>query len=1510
MKGLGMRGRPKRVIKRSLTMMLAILLSNVLSLVGPLSSVAAFAATSGKVTGLSDQGLELSYTGDGDEPWTASGTTIKGNLTATKGTCQDTDHESSLTIKNNKSSEATLSFSYSPELNNGTATVDGASVNGKGTFSKSLQPGESITIHIKTKGGSTKITLTDIKLLMLTKPEVTFSAAEHGSYTVDGQVVSDTLERSKPSTESYHLVATADPGYRFLGWYDAKSGSYLSSNPTFDACFDTDANVSAQFVDQGMATYRVNSMLFADLDAAVHFAQDQGANAVYLHDSGTLSGSHVLPAGITLVIPMDDSATFYRDTPNPINEDKGRQSCYRKLTLEAGSSLRVNGAISLAGSYKAAAGSASGYMTGPFGQIQLDEGSSLVVQNGGSLYAWGFVTGDGSVTVESGAKAYEWYQIADFRGGSASGSMGNHVFPFSQYYVQNIEAPMTVEKGGSDIAYTGVYAMRSIKATSINFIGDDGLFKVVEGSLTRRYDGKTDRIDYEINGNCQLNNLKLKLAGISVNSSEYVLPITNNMTVGVEDGGSLTVNQDVALLPGVQLRIAQGGTVDVSSGTKMYVYDADEWDNNYVVNGKFKPVVYSPTKTYSRKDKDLVDARIDISGKLVANGEVYTTKGGAALVSTDGTGVYEQAGAPGTEVLTYQYTQDGANVTAHKIPVTSAQLMNADGSFTPTADAAPGTSIPYMDGVWKQAQKTYTVTWVDEDGTVLGTDEVEAGATAEYKGDEPTKAPTDEFEYAFSGWTPEVGPAFADVIYKATYKETRRSYTITWKNADGTVIGTDKVLYGEVPVYSGDTPTKQGDQQHSYAFAGWKAIAPDGSQTDITAVTGDATYTATFTESVNTYTVTWKNDDGTVLQTDKDVPYGTTPEYKEKTPKKAADAQFTYSFKGWTPEVSSVTGDVTYTATYEATVNQYTVTWQNEDGTVIKKVLLDYGTIPAYSGVTPSKQGDAQFSYAFKGWDPEPSEVTGDATYTAQFEQRTNEYTVRWLDDDGNVLKSDTVRYGEAPVYTGETPTKANDEYFKYTFSGWNPSIDESTKVTANVDYRAQFQRESLYTYTVTFDANGGEGTMEPQTFASGVDQQLSPNAFTRNGYVFKGWNTAADGTGVAYAADGSPRLSSDLTLYAQWSFDEGWYTDEIGKTYYMNGEPAYHNEWQTIDGVTYYFKEDGYVATGIFEVAPQGETKPARCAFAADGAFEAQTTGVYTVGSETYWLNAGIVEKYPGLKQVKADGQTIYYYFGEDGLAVKGGDFKVEKNNGLPLPCINYHFLKDGVIEHDPDTTKNGMCDGDGSRFYYIDGIKVGLGLFEWNGGYYYARTSTGEIIRNRTYWVTKTNGLPIPEGSYQFDAQGRLQLDGWVTSGGRTYYYAGGSKATGLTRVGDDWYLFNRANGNLYKDGTFWVNENEGGCGLAGGLYRFDAEGKMVIEASFVTVSVDGVARTRYRYADGTYAKGLTKVGDDWYLFNRANGNLYKDGTFWVNENEGGCGLAGGLYRFDAEGKLASKL
>ena len=91
----------------------------------------------------------------------------------------------------------------------------------------------------------------------------------------------------------------------------------------------------------------------------------------------------------------------------------------------------------------------------------MADNSSITVKNGGNLYAWGFISGSGSVLAESGATVYEFYQIADFRGGTASSNMGNKVFPFSQYFVQNIEVPLTLNAGANEQVYSGVYAMKT-----------------------------------------------------------------------------------------------------------------------------------------------------------------------------------------------------------------------------------------------------------------------------------------------------------------------------------------------------------------------------------------------------------------------------------------------------------------------------------------------------------------------------------------------------------------------------------------------------------------------------------------------------------------------------------------------------------------------------------------------------------------------------------------------------------------------------------------------------------------------------------------------------------------------------------------------------------------------------------------------------------------------------------------------------------------------------------------
>ncbi len=137
-------------------------------------------------------------------------------------------------------------------------------------------------------------------------------------------------------------------------------------------------------------------------------------------------------------------------------------------------------------------------------------------------------------------------------------------------------------------------------------------------------------------------------------------------------------------------------------------------------------------------------------------------------------------------------------------------------------------------------------------------------------------------------------------------------YTVKWLNDDGTELEVDAGLKrGETPSYDGAEPTKAADAQYTYTFAGWDApIAP---------VTGDATYKATFNRTLRTYTVTWVNEDGTVIETDAGVPYGTTPSFDSPEPTKAEDDTYTYAFAGWDTAVAPVMGDVTYKATFKAT---------------------------------------------------------------------------------------------------------------------------------------------------------------------------------------------------------------------------------------------------------------------------------------------------------------------------------------------------------------------------------------------------------------------------------------------------------------------------------------------------------------------------------------------------------------------------------------------------------------
>ena len=686
----------KRIGRRFVSLLLTFV--TILTML-PAMTLPALAATSGTVTGLADENIGLSFTGDADNAWSANGTGITGAATSTGGTCGDTPQKSTLTIINKKSTTATLSFDYSIEQNSGEIDVDGTNVSSGASFTKELAANESVKVYIKSGSTSaaTKITLTNVVLVSDVNATATFVPAENGTYTVDGKLITEEYSNTQSSMTAYQVVATPANGYQFLGWYDVSNEKYISTDAKTALNFDSDRTITARFVSKELALFETGGQPFDDLGDAVTYAQANGQSKITLAADGSISGTYTIPAGITLLIPFDEAGTLYTTTPAYTTVAE-TQKAYKTLTMAAGSSITVNGgAISVGGKHFTSSGQECCKPTGAYGLIKMQEGSSITLNNRANLYAWGYITGDGSITANSGANVYEYYQVTDWRGGSQTKAMVNNkqkVFPFTQYYVQNIEAALTLNAGANEYTYISVTAsIVGTKSVTIPFVGSNGLFKLgADGQFTKRYIPAQDRMVFTISGEASLNSIAMSVAGVTVDSKGYVLPINNNVDI-VITSGTTTIEKDAALLPGVTVLIAKDAELKVASAASLYVYDDTEWSKNYVLGSNssgIHPVRYSPSGKGSR---GIADAKVDVNGVLTVEGAVYTTATGANITSSEKTGKYAQVGAPGTSNTTYQFNQNSKEYIG--VAITAAKLHNADDTYTETANAIVGQTIPY-----------------------------------------------------------------------------------------------------------------------------------------------------------------------------------------------------------------------------------------------------------------------------------------------------------------------------------------------------------------------------------------------------------------------------------------------------------------------------------------------------------------------------------------------------------------------------------------------------------------------------------------------------------------------------------------------------------------------------------------------------------------------------------------------------------------------------------------------
>lgn len=761
----------KKILRSALVLSLVAVL--VLS-ASPLSS----AATVDNYPGASAAGLGITYSrtgGDGNY----SATVSESNLvcTSTGYTSWWTGYATTMviTFTNNSSVAKTLSFSITRNNTNGSVTVSDAAAQSETTqnYTRDLAVGASCTVTLvspKGSGNSAQITISGIALKSdsVEPVNVTFATAEaDAAGTVTGSC-SQTGNTVAYTGDISGLTVTPATGYVFYGWVNTADGSVISTEASGFVKPDAAITVRPSFVPKDTARFSVDGKTYYYWEDAFTAAA-AGGKKVIVSSNGFLPGGKVfnklgtyvttdangnitynVPSDCSLVIPRASGDTGTLNAGDNFQNGNGTAAptAYRTFTVQSGAKIVCDGELNVNGQRKEKGQGHVGQTMGTYGRMVL-QGSSTQLEVNGTLYCYGYISGTG--TVEVNGTIYELLEMGCWNGGSNALSWSQNasqdaIFMISQYFVQNVEAPLKLNGGCTEYLETVVSV--SIKITEIEvrkstefvmpYGNSKGLFLLPSGSyLLREHDHSNDRVTYTLGSSDGTDKtvgygsitIEAKALGVgaTISSSSYTLPIPNNMTIKVGSNINMTMTNRVAVLPGGSLVVDEGAKVNMTN--HLYVFGKDDWNSTMYYQGTAtnyaEAAYYNTTRGTTRKLTVNSSAHLQIDGilHLTGNGNIYTTGTGGNTANTDKV-IYGKGTIINEGTLNAGSLKSGYNGTLNTINVTNgmARLAGTTNPNDLTSYAEMGNSTYYGLGdafnhFWYETKTEQAATCTQEGGT-------------------------------------------------------------------------------------------------------------------------------------------------------------------------------------------------------------------------------------------------------------------------------------------------------------------------------------------------------------------------------------------------------------------------------------------------------------------------------------------------------------------------------------------------------------------------------------------------------------------------------------------------------------------------------------------------------------------------------------------------------------------------------------------------------------------------